>query len=603
MIKTGNQLNHANHVAEFKQFGKIPVVYLKIVLGALALSTVAVVISAKINSLAFDVQPAIGDNAYQYVTSTYRYLDYLYAGRLAAIWNAYLTDKRPLWSILPLMIDPKLLINLNGHIVIGGIFLFGFLSVMGISIYKRTRLVSYAIVCMMAVLSAGNFFHYRFGMGGNYTDLQTAWLIGAALFSLINSEEAQRGRWLVFFGVFSALAQQVRFFSIGVTAVVCAPVLGYYLLRRWQGERTAKSVFVPATQVLIPFLLISGYSLMINIRGYVYDKFVSPMTTGITNMYQPVPVALRLYLDVYDLHLGDIGIGILLFICAIYFLLYWRHRNRSSSLIISFWAAIVFLLTHIFILRIANEWVFTVYMLPGFYLFAFLPFDLVPKNLFEMSPATRTHRVLSISGLIVLPVILFINFQAVAKNVVVVDEFDSQIATYQRDMSAILTRLAQEYYADIQTRQDIPTFDVFVEIRDKASALPVAIDAWYRSQQPIEWVRLYLVWKFRFQTDYPDMSLQEVQAAVYEKVLADLDLVIFLSDPRNEKVIRLSDMYPQQEGDEWRLKINEYVYQRVKEDQLNWYHEPILQDGVYHSPYGDMVVYRNLRRYTTRNNP
>lgn len=586
---------------KLKTLGKFPIAYLEIVVGAMALSAIAIVLSSSVNSLAFDTQPAIGDNAGQYVTSTFKYLDYLYTGRLAAIWNTYLTDKRPLWSIIPLLINPKLLIDFNGHIITGGIFLFSFLSVMGISLYKRTRLVSYALVCMMAVLSAGNFFHFRLGMGGNYTDLQTAWLIGAALFSLINSQEGQRGRWLVLFGVFSALAQQVRFVSIGVTAVVCAPILGYYLLRRWQHERTAKSVFVPLLQVLIPFLVISGYSLITKIAWYVYYNTMSPMvTTGIIHLYKPIPAALGLYSRVYDYHLGKIGIGILVVFCVVYFLLYWRQKSRNGSLMVSVWVAIAFLLTHVFILRVVDEWIYTVYMLPGFYLFAFLPFDLDAKSNPGIDPKRKIHKILSLIGCIVLPIIIFTNFREVSKKVVVEEEFDSQILTYQRDMSAILARLAQEYYPDIQTRQEIPTFEAFVEIRDKAAGMPIAIDVWYRRHQPIEWVNLSLVWKYRYQMDYPNMSLQEVQAAVYEKVVDNLDLVIVLSDPRNEKVIRLSEMYPRQEGDEWHLKVNEYIYQRVKEDQLNWRNEPISDDGVYHSPFGDILVFRNLKRFQLR---
>jgi len=344
---------------------KIPIDYLKVIGGAFVLSIIAVILSSYINSLAFNVQPMIGDNAYQYGYSAFSYMDYLFTGRLAAIRSAYLTYPRPIWSIIPLIINPNLLVALNGHIIVGGIFLFSFLSTMGICIFKRTQLVSYAIVCMTAVMSVSNFFHFRLGMGGNYTDLQTAWLIGAALFSLINSEEGTRGHWLVFFGVFSALAQQSRFVSIGVTVIVCGPILAYYLLKRWKYERTAKSVLLPLAQVLVPIVLISGYSLTTHMSNYIYANFLGPLvTSGLIHLYKPVSASMATYLLVYDYHLGKIGFMILLSFCAVYFLLYWRERNNNEGLMVSLWAAVAFLLPHIFVLRGAEEWIYKVYIQP-----------------------------------------------------------------------------------------------------------------------------------------------------------------------------------------------------------------------------------------------
>jgi hypothetical protein len=268
---------------------------------------------------------------------------------------------------------------------------------------------------------------------------------------------------------------------------------------------------------------------------------------------------------------------------------------------IPFWAATAFPLTHIFLLRIADEWIYTVYTLPGFYLFAFSPFGLSREKLLRISPKLRAHRVVSIGGFIFLLAIGITNYVTVSKSVADLNELDKKIVSLQKDMSVILTGLAKKYYANLQTAEDVPTFEAFVEIRDLTSAQPIYIYAWYYHHQPFRWVNLSRVWKSYYQGSYPNIPLEEIQAALYKKALTDLDFVIVLADPRNEKAIRLRDMYPQLESDEWNLKINEYIYERLISDQQHWSMEQVSNQFVYKSSFGDMYVFRNLSRYVDRN--
>lgn len=569
-------------------------------------SVIAVILSSHINSLAFNIQPMIGDGASQYSFSANSYLDYRYTGRLAAMWNAYLTYPRPIWSILSLIIDPDLLIDINGHIIIGGVFLFCFLAVMGVSIFKRTGSVFYAVLCMLGVLSASNFYHFARGMGSYYTDLHTSWLVGAALFSLINSNEGYDGKWLVLFGLFSALAQQSRFVSLGVAVVICGPIFLYYIIKRWKHEHSIKSLYQPLAQGITPILIISGYSLTIYTLAYLDRYFLSQaVSSGLTNMFKPVKDSVFQFLNIFiyhpnSYHLGGTGAFILLLFFFAYLITYWMARANNKDLLFSIWAAMAFVLLHVFVLRIANEWIYTVYMLPGLYLLVFMPFGIQHTKSFSAKP--ELIRSLFYCFLfIVLIIINVANFSRLTKEVNLVSVYDQKVMTYQKDLSAILVQLERKYYPEPQTLEDVPSFETFIEIGALSSGLPVYNDLSFRHHEQIRWVPLSRVWKGLYQMNYPGQSLEEIKEAMYENALKQVDFAVFLENPRSNMAIPITDWEPELEKEQWNLRINEYLYQRMLDDNQDWSVERISDQLSYKSPFGNICIFRNLNRYEKRN--
>jgi hypothetical protein len=593
-------------VAKFQLSNNSSFGYLKVIACALVFSFIAVILSSYINSLAFEAQPMTGDNASQYSFSANSYLDYLYTGRLAAIWNAYFTYLRPIWSILPLLVDPALLVDINGHIVVGGLFLFCFLFIMGISIFKRTGSILYTILCMLGVLSASNFYHYTRGMGSNYTDLQTSWLVGAALFSLINSNKGQDGRWLVLFGVFSALAQQSRFVSLGVIGIVCGPIFLYYVIKRWRYERSTKSLYEPLIQGLIPILIISGYSLVFHTLEYLDRYFLNQaVSSGLSNMFKPVEASISLFLNVFiyhpkSYHLGGTGVFVLLLFFFLYFVIYWPARANNSDFLASIWAATAFILLHVFILRIANEWIYTVYTLPGLYLLAFLPFEFqhIKPSRAKLEVIQRPFYYFLFIALIIINIT---NFSRLIKEVNLVSEFDQKILTYQKDLSAILIQLAKEHYPNPRTMEDVPSFETFIEIGPLSSGLPVYNDLSFRHHEQIRWVTLSRVWKGLYQMKYPGQSLEEIKESVYRYTLDQVDFAVLLENPRNDMAIPITVWEPELENEQWNLRINEYLYQRMLDDIQHWSVEQISDQLPYKSPFGNIYIFRNLDRYAKRN--
>jgi hypothetical protein len=209
---------------------------------------------------------------------------------------------------------------------------------------------------MLCVLSAYNFYHFIYGMGGNYTDLQTSWIVGAALFSLVNSEGGRRGRWLVLFGLFTAMAQQSRFVSLGVVAVVCGPILLHYIINRWRSERSVKSLWEPLILIGIPVAIISGYSLFTLTMKMVNFYFVSKVaSSGLSNMFKSIEESIDLFLGVFiyranSFHLGQIGFYLLIIVSTFYVVGFWPVRVNTMDFLHAFWAAASFALLHVFVL-------------------------------------------------------------------------------------------------------------------------------------------------------------------------------------------------------------------------------------------------------------
>jgi ABC-type multidrug transport system fused ATPase/permease subunit len=546
---------------------------------AAALSVFSGVLSARVNSWYLESHPFYGDTSSYYFITNRIYWESKFNGAWPTILKELNTNARnPLKTIPLLILNPEWLGDPNGHIIVGSFMLFCFLALLGITIFKRTQSLPYSIAGMSAFLTAQAFFDPTLGLGANYPDLHASYLSGAALLALVNSEEARRPKWLILFGIFFALASLARFVSAGYTAVICGPILGFYLIKRWRQKDTLiQSVILPLVWVIAPILILSGF---------YFWKF----TPGVLHFYSVAGYSLKhpvgqVLLDIgrlYKLYMGAIGYVVLLLFAFFYFFRNWSLRKSLSSLIVTIWAAIAQLILVVFILRVSDDpWVLF-YILPGLYLLALAPFNLDQDKIKELQFKILNWKWMSVI-LVALTGIIIKNYQGIHQKYNSPADLEKADLIFQKKVTHEIIQLTKGYDYRQSSIEEIPSFDTFFYAYGRS----IVNEATFKYKKPLRWLQCYDVhpggWKLRF----PRETFDEIKEQVFQDALKNLDFIFILANPKTKEA-EASYFF----NNELSIQVVEDMNRRLANSPNLWSKESSLK-----SPWGDVLVYRNLKRY------
>lgn len=341
-----------------------------ILFGASLLVTLAIIFAAAhINDIYYVRQPFQGDTASYFLMRQRIWLEgQTWGQKYALVKNIVENDRTPAAFIPYLFMPSRALLSINSHLVYSAFAVFAFLFSYAVCVWKRTGSLTYAIGVLPLLGTMGGLFDPIYQLPSMLPDPPAALFMGAALFSLLNSQGARRPGWLFLFGVFVAFTATSRFIAAGYVFVVCAPIFLAYLVRllflqsTWLALRAVTIVAVPiivlagnlmtSTANNLSFYAYAGYGLNQDIAGAIETtgyKFV----TGFV---------------------GPTGASIVLLLLIVYFTICWRSRNGLKSLSVATWAAISQIVLILLILRVKDDAPQLVYAIPGLLLLAAAPF-------------------------------------------------------------------------------------------------------------------------------------------------------------------------------------------------------------------------------------
>lgn len=519
------------------------------------LGVAASAVAAAANRAYWKSHPPWGDSA----TYTYFFMEAAEraerAGRIDAILHELENNRRyPLRTVPVLAFAPSLLRSPNGHLYTSGVMLFCFLATAMWTLRLRTgSLLCAGFGALMFVVPSG-FFNPKVGHPINLLDLPAAYLVGAALCALLNSDGARRPGWLVLFGVFAAGAALARYVASMYALILAGPVLAAYLVARWRAERKLwnavvrplLAVGVPIGILALPFL-ITWY----RENAEFYRRFgyaIGGATLGESFGY------LMSFLN------GFYGRAYAVALAASAALLLIANRGRGgrwTDLLEPAWFASAHLAFAVVVARVADDAAVYYYATPGLFLLAVTP--LIAR---EAVPPRRLYAALLI-GAVILSAWQFWGRANELENPRPADlEAKRFVNELARDLARDGRRVVwSPFFAEYAVAPS-------VEAGSHFGVLPLSAGQDFFTNHLSHW-----------KAQNPGMTLEQIQERVYARTCRWVHIAVVRRDPEHRSF---------EFDNDWAESIAQFVSRRIQEDP-RW-----VKDFEIDGPYGPLVGYRNL---------
>ena len=479
-------------------------------------------------------------------------------GRLAVAAEEWIKNMRcPLRTTPLILFAPSLLSHPTGHLATALPALLIFLSLLGMTMYRRTKSLPYSMAGIALVCAIPGLYHLNFGIAVFWLDLVAALYAAAAFLCLLNSSGARSLRALAGFAALAGAAALSRYIAIFYLAIGCLPILGVYLFRRWQQEKRLRSVVVPLAVIGSVFGLVAGYYLVAHLRSNLsyYTTFQYDKNSGITAAASFLFQSARQYL----------GVPTLLTLIVTFSLnlaMLYRRKENMEELILTLIAPLTIVVFLIFFLQPTLA---MAQVLPYPLLFL-LPAFIAPAS--WSVPGGKWRRLVNMiaTGVIVGSVCYgtsnaFASLSQAGK--------PSELV---REQKAFDLALAKE----LVTQSDIVTWTTLF---DEHHVIPT-MEAFYDSHRFIAPVLgTFSIHEAYWRGWYPGLNPAEVAEKAYLHISQSADLVVILEDPSRTELL-MNNAYS-------RVVASE-VARRVPLDS-RWKRVFDLP----HSRYGRVVGYRN----------
>ncbi len=197
-----------------------------------------------------------------------------------------------------------------------------------------------------------------------------SFFVGAALFSLLNSEKGRNRLCLVLFGLFVSFSALSRFIAAGYVFVICAPIFLGYLIDIYRREqRRVLETALSLVAVVVPLALCANLMLRFtapNLSFYAHAGYVMGQGSGVAFRTTVVEFALK--------YVGATAAGICSLLCIFYFAANRPARGNMWSFAETLWAAFAHVFLLVFVLQVEGDPPQMAYALPGVLLLAVAPF-------------------------------------------------------------------------------------------------------------------------------------------------------------------------------------------------------------------------------------
>lgn len=181
-------------------------------------------------------------------------------GRLAVAWHQLVRNSLNPMRVVPLVLfAPQALAHPLGQLCTVIPMLFAFVSLFGLTVYRRCGSFGYACACMIAGCAVPGFYNGTWGLGPFWLDLPAGLLIAAAALALLNSNELRDLRWVSLFAVLISWAALSRYVAGVYAFCVCAPVLACYLWSRFRSGESWKTSLLPIGIIGAIVIGLAGY--------------------------------------------------------------------------------------------------------------------------------------------------------------------------------------------------------------------------------------------------------------------------------------------------------------------------------------------------------
>ena len=271
--------------------------------------------------------------------------------RLTVAAHEWLENNRfPLRTVPLLLFAPTWLAKPYGHMATSLPMFFILLCIFGWTVYRRTVHLCYAVAVMSLLGATAYLYHPDFGIAVYWLDTPMSYLFGAAVLCLINSRGTDL-RWLAGFAALAALTALSRYVAAVYVFFICAPLLAYYLGKRWWEERNIwQAVILPSGVVIAIIVLLAGNFLITHFSGVLgfYSSYGYAVGYGIQE-------SLTWVLRTFIAMVSTDWMSVLAMIAIFNLFLIWQNSlHDPENMIISGWLAMGLFLLFGVILRVVG---------------------------------------------------------------------------------------------------------------------------------------------------------------------------------------------------------------------------------------------------------
>ncbi len=358
-----------------------------------ALIVTALFLSALTGAMAFAVERAYRQtHPFTHDSVSYLYHHALLHERLAtegrfAVAAAEWRDnfKAPLRTVPLILLAPGLLDEPGGHLATALPFFAVFLFLLGLTVYRRGGSLAWALGAMALPCVLPGVLHPEIGLAAYWLDLHAAFLVGGALFCLVNALDrpADGLGGYAGFALLAALAALARYVAVAPLLVLGGPLLAAALFRhgRAAGWRSAARALV---LVAIVVALLCGPFLLGQLSANLeyLQAFSGNAEAGATAEQAGSTAAGGAFEAVWATQTGAFkrllsprrGMPLLILLFALQFFPARAWRRQWTSGLAPLWLAVAHPVFTIFVLR-STQYLFLVYALPGILLLTLAPWQ------------------------------------------------------------------------------------------------------------------------------------------------------------------------------------------------------------------------------------
>lgn len=551
--------------AESRRFPRIDLRLAAVLLVALLVAALATYAAARVNAKFYQRFPLIGDTSSYFLFQQEVWLRTEAIGKYRALLHELLTNNRNPGLYLSYFFLPRsLLLTLNGHLFYTGAALVAFLATFAVCVWKRTGSLGWSAAAVLLPFVADGLFDPIYQMPSKLPDIPAAFFVGAALFSLLNSERGRSLPWLALFGAFASFALLSRFIAAGYLFVICAPIYVSYIIDLARREKHAvRRVALALATTGAVILLFAGWTIATGTASVLYFYGHAGYSLNSTLEYAVTLTAGKFVRN----FLGPLGIAAYVTLFSIQ-LTQWRLRADTQSFLEALWAASSHIVMVVLVLRVYDDAPQLVYAWPGLLLLAAAPFAIAPEArpsyLFRGAPIAGLGAGLAAAS--------FLHYAI----------FTNGEAMYPREDKAQLRRLHHEL-ADIAVGSTsglgrVPTIEADFEYFGRYITATALLDY----GKVLRYDRIFEIRESQWTLNDPNASREAILARTLREIDRRKDILFLLDDPQRPEAMTVLH-------DEYTRHMAEDLKAHVEASPEIWRFIRRVD-----SPWGPIAAYRNI---------
>jgi hypothetical protein len=439
--------------------------------------------------------------------------------RFELAWNEFANppeeDIPPLaFRTIPLLLlNPDWLKDPHAHLITSGFSLFIFLLLLLHTVYRRTNNLGYAPAVAVMVCAIPCIYDPFYGLGAFWLDFSAGFMGASAALCVINYGRKPKLVWLAGFAVLAACSLMSRFVSGAYLFVQTAPLLAFFLLRRWKQTKS----FLNA--VLTPSCLVGG--ILVALTGwYIWRHAPAQSFYYNQESYDSLSLLTSAHF-VLDSTKNFLGynlslISLIVFGCQILlgFRVAWRGLLSSAWMVLG--AALVLVLA----CQIAYAAYAMEYLLPALLFTLLCPID------WGGGPRLFRHRIFNLFGKVITPLALLItaavSLDQTLQNTLWKPPLPTPEVAARKALDEGLINLIMEHYPDKVVGAYFDQFDEY--------AFVTAFERYGRPPHLLSG-RVFDVRAEYLKADFPNKSIDELVEMAWREADEKCDIALVFNEP------------------------------------------------------------------------